>query len=223
MDSSGSVRHNYGDQKNFVKQMIASYKLDSESPVAGVVSFSHEAVHNIRLKDFKMKDLASFNNAVDDIPYLGKTSQIDKALKIARDELFTSENGARDNIPKVIFIIIDGTQTSDTDSEDPDLIADQLRETGILTFVVGVGYELTPAVLDRLAGGRNETVFYVSSFEGLNETLIDDMVARTCELIDGNFCSSSACLSTYGLQASSVKDYCTFTLDSFKRNYFLCL
>lgn len=188
IDSSWSVRVNYQNEKNFVKQMAASFKLDSEGPVAGVITFSADAYHNIKLKDFKMKDLASFNDAVDDMAYLASKTRIDKALKLARDEMFTTENGARDKVPKVLITVIDGTQTADTGAEDPNIIAEQLRQNGISTFFVGIGPEVTDAVLLRLAGGRNDTIFHVNTFDGLDQrSFVDAVLARTCEPIDGNF------------------------------------
>ena len=37
------------------------------------------------------------------IPLLGSSTRIDKALRLAHDELFAPENGGRANVPKVLI------------------------------------------------------------------------------------------------------------------------
>ena len=52
----------------------------------------------------------SFTDAVNKIPHMGYTTRIDLALKLAKAELFERANGGRDDVPKVLIVITDGSQ-----------------------------------------------------------------------------------------------------------------
>ena len=70
---------------------------------------------------------------------MGYTTRIDRALRQAQKEFFTAANGGRKNIPKIIILLTDGTQSEDDDAEDPAKIAKELRGAGMSTIVVGIG------------------------------------------------------------------------------------
>ena len=82
-------------------------------------------------------DINSFTDAVRKIPLMGSTTRIDKALRLAQKELFATENGGRANLPKILILLTDGTQTAGQDAQDPGDIADEIRKSGIHTIVIG--------------------------------------------------------------------------------------
>ena len=101
-------------------------------------SFSYFTEHSIKMKDFN--DLVTFSTAVDNIPLMGSTTRIDKALRLAQNELFAPENGARGkDVPKILIQLTDGKQTSAVDAEDPGKVADELRAMGVIVVVIGIG------------------------------------------------------------------------------------
>ena len=79
LDSSGSLRNNYQDEKNFLKNLAGAFGVSSNGSRAGVVTFSYYAEHSIKLNDFN--NVESFNRAVDSIPLMGSTTRIDRALR----------------------------------------------------------------------------------------------------------------------------------------------
>ena len=66
-------------------------------------------------------DIASFDAAVDAIPLMGFQTRIDRALRLAQKELFAEENGGRENVPEILIVLTDGTQTAAKDAEDPGM------------------------------------------------------------------------------------------------------
>ena len=52
-----------------------------------------------------------FGEAVDKIPLMGSTTRIDRALRMTQNEMFSSANGGRDGVPKILILLTDGTQT----------------------------------------------------------------------------------------------------------------
>ena len=53
--------------------------------------------------------------------------------------MFTAQNGARVQTPKILVLLTDGSQTNDKDAEDPSMIAEEMRSHGIALLVVGIG------------------------------------------------------------------------------------
>ena len=172
LDSSGSLRNEYNKEKKFLKELAAAFGI-SPSPDgnrAGVVTFSHDVEHSIKLKDHK--NIYSFNAAVDAIPLMGSTTRIDRALRLTQRELFAPENGARPGIVKILILLTDGSQTADNDAEDPGDIAEEIRKSGVSILVVGVGSGVDKKELDHMAGGKGKA-FTAISFDELIGKLND--------------------------------------------------
>ena len=178
MDSSGSLRNEYHKEKEFLKIVAASFNLGPDGSRAGVITFSHNAEHSIKMKDHT--DIASFDAAVDAIPLMGKTTRIDKALRLAQKELFAPENGGRPNVPEILILLTDATQTAAADAEEPGNIAEELRAAGVHTIVIGIGTGIDLHELDHMAGGDGKA-FFAKTFDDLRgEEFINKLAEETC-------------------------------------------
>ena len=121
-------------------------------------------------------------NAIDHIPLMGQTTRIDRAFRLVQSEMFAKENGGRENVPKLLILMTDGSQTEDLGAEDPADIADELRADGITVIVVGVGADVDPQELNFIAGGDDKT-FTVSSFDQLiNSDFTEKLTSATCDV-----------------------------------------
>lgn len=179
LDSSGSVRADYSKEKSLVKVVAASLGLSQQGSRAGVITYSEDAEYSIKMSD--NFDIASFSKAVDQIPLMGKTTRIDRALRLAQKVMFTQENGARDDVPDVLLFITDGTQTDGIDAEYPGYIADELRDEGVtIIIVIGVGRYVHFHELEHIAGGA-ENAFLAPSFEAiLSDNIMSALKERAC-------------------------------------------
>lgn len=164
LDSSGSLRTQYGKEKDFLKALAATFGVSSDDGRAGVVTFSHDSEHSIKLNDHT--SLGSFYQAVDNIPLMGHTTRIDKALRKTQSEMFTIANGGRPGAGKVLILLTDGSQTKDAGAEDPATVARELRQEGVRLLVVGIGKGVNPTELERIAGDKT-SVFTASTFDQL--------------------------------------------------------
>ena len=70
---------------------------------------------------------------------MSSVTRIDRALRQAQREFFTTANGGRQNIPKIIIMLTDGLQKQRKGVENPSEIAKEIRKDGIHTIVVGIG------------------------------------------------------------------------------------
>lgn len=208
LDSSGSLKNDYGKEKDFLKALAATFGISSVGGGrAGVVTFSHDSEHSIKLKDHT--SLTSFYEAVDKIALMGFTTRIDKALRMTQEEMFTIANGGRPGTGKLSILLTDGSQTKDAGAEDPAVVARELRQEGIRLLVVGIGKGVNPTELERIAGDKSK-VFIASSFdELLTRDFLNEVNSAGC--IAGNYISSGLYFFVF-LTYSCCASACLYTL-----------
>ena len=176
VDSSGSLRREYGKEKDFVKTLASHFNISPNGSRAGVITFSWHAEHSVKLKDHT--DAGSFLNAVDGLPLFGHTTRIDKALRMAKSDMFTAESGARAGVPKLIILLTDGSQTKDADAVDPGIIADEIRRMGIKLTVIGIGDRVDGKELLHMAGDASN-VYRAKSFDQLTSSSFIESVSKS--------------------------------------------
>ena len=151
--------------------MASIFGISSNESRVGVATFSYFSELSIKLSDHN--DISSFNKAVDKIPLMGSTTRIDKALRLARKELFSIANGGRAGATKLLILLTDGSQTRDAGAEDPGEIVDEFRADGINVLVVGIGNGVNPTELAQIAG-YPQNLYRSSSFD---EAIGDDFIS----------------------------------------------
>lgn len=176
MDSSGSLRKQFGLEKEFVKTLGSTFGISSDGSRVGVVTFSYDAKYSIKLSDHT--DINSFKTAVSNLPYMGYTTRIDKALEVVRDKVFLPANGGRSLVPKVVFVLTDGSQTKDFDAKNPSGISAQIREKyQALIFAIGIGRHANRAELTGITN-KESRVFLAKNFAQLRSTQFVSKIAR---------------------------------------------
>ena len=185
LDSSYSLLEDYQKEKDFVKQCAGKFGISKNGTHAAMIDFSLYAYLAVKLSYYT--DIPSFNNAVDSIPLIGYMTRIDLAMNVANKEMFSHENGGRDDASKVLILITDGTQSDDDDVTDPAAIAAEIRGRGIETFVVGVGDAINETELLSIAG-RSEHLFTADSFDDLiGSRVAEHIVNAACALDSDEF------------------------------------
>ena len=84
---------------------------------------------------------------------------------------------------KILILLTDGSQTDGLGAEDPSLIANELRKSGIHIVVVGIGKGIDIPELIGIAGERDH-VFTVATFEDL---LTKEFVGKVSKTTCGKF------------------------------------
>ncbi len=182
LDSSGSLKSQYGKEKQFIKSLAESFTIHETGSRAGVVTFSHEAELSIRLTDHK--NTKDFQNAVDNIGFFGYTTRIDKALLLAKKKLMSE---ARADLPKILILLTDGVQTAARDAIDPASIAEKIRELGIKLIVIGIGRGVNKKELTNIAGSQDD-VFIADDFDQLQSAaFLSKISTKACIKGKNNF------------------------------------
>ena len=73
LDSSGSLMNRYDEEKDLVKRLAGVFGVSEQGSRASVITYSTIAEQSIKFGEHK--DLASFNAAVDAIPFMGHTTR----------------------------------------------------------------------------------------------------------------------------------------------------
>ena len=179
LDSSGSLREQYPQIKSFIKRFASSLDISRDGVRVGVVTFSFYATLSIKFNDFT--DVAIFREAVEEIPLIGSTTRIDRALKVVNEDLFNESSGARKDVTKMLILLTDGSQTKGSDAVDPGKIAKVLRQRDIHIVSVGIGDEVDVDELTHITGDEDR-VYTVADFDELiTGRFIRKIVSKSCE------------------------------------------
>lgn len=179
VDSSRSIWQPYfTKQLNFVADVVAQLNVGPKQSHVGVISFSEGARVEMYLNELN-DDVPSMLNTIRMINFAaGGTTDTYEALRMAREEVFTKEKGARDDVPHLLVILTDGDSTVRSKTKYQ---ADLTRAAGIQVFVVGIGHYLDPEQLAEVATENNDYyVHTVASFENIYAAL-PFLINQTCQ------------------------------------------
>ena len=150
IDSSGSiVRAGFGNFqkiKDFVKDIVNGFNIGFDKTHVGALIFSSSVYIK---KVFGLDDhytKSGINSAIDKVIYPSGGTYTGKALRMAREKIYT-ESGDREDKPNVVIVITDGIAHDDV--EGP---ANQLRNLPAAIFAIGVGKIIDRAELEKMAG-----------------------------------------------------------------------
>ncbi|KAE8587533.1 hypothetical protein XENTR_v10022012 [Xenopus tropicalis] len=132
IDGSSNIgQRRFNLQKNFVARVSLLLGIGTEGPHVGVVQSSEVPKTEFLLKNFTSPRDVQF--AVKEISFRGGNSNTGKAIKHTAQSFFTTANGVRKGIPKVMVVFIDGWPSDNI--EEAGIVA---REFGINVFIVSV-------------------------------------------------------------------------------------
>ena len=182
MDASGSIGElDFQKERDFVKAVASAFNVSTSQTQLGLIDYSKEA--NLRIKFGDYRNLASFQAAVDAIPYQGNTTRIDKALQLAASDLFNPAAGARVGHTKIMIMLSDGVQTNDPDAKPLKEAVRPLRDRGVKVVAVGVGSHTDPLELEMLVE-RESDLFAVTDYADLLNKA-HEISKRTCDIAKG--------------------------------------
>ena len=121
--------------------------------------------------------MSFLKEAVGRLKFERGRTRIDKALEVARTEVFPY---ARPGVDQIAMVITDGVQTQEADTKDLREASAPLREAGVKILAIGIGNSTDPAEL-RLIVEKDEDVLLAKSFDHLLLKL-NSLIKKTCSL-----------------------------------------
>lgn len=176
LDSSFSMHKNQFEQQlKFVANVVDHFEIGKDHTEVGILTFNHDIRVEFNLDAFL--DKTKLKEAIMTIPYWGGGTDIGEALRYGRLEMFSKQNGGRNNAKKLIVVITDGQSNNQTKTESEARLA---RLSGIHIISVGVGNAPNDKELGRIASEPKEkSVFKVDNFDSL-DTIVDSLSEQTC-------------------------------------------
>jgi len=169
IDGSGSVGQWNWD---LITDFLVQYGNDhiSGDTRIGVVTFGNDASVEVSFTTGSYRE--SFAAAAANIPYRNENTNTAAGLRVAREQLFTYANGAREEVPDRLVLITDGYPTYEYAQTRPE--ADLCRAAGITVFTLGVGDEVNYEELLILAGNDSSRTGVVPDFNAVAEVFVDE-------------------------------------------------
>lgn len=178
VDASESVGlQNYQKLLEFVRKLAKTLQMSPSGSHASLVIFSETARVQIRLDDHE--DIREFIKALQEVPYLGKQTRIDKALRVASVGVFNSRAGMRAGARRVAVLLTEGHQTRTFDSIPLRYAVEPLRRRRVNVFAVGIGNDVRYDEL-RSVTNSDQNVFLVRTFQGLGQTA-EELSEKMCQ------------------------------------------
>ena len=181
MDSSGSIVNpnpqspesfpeNYDSLRAFIGHIIERLEIGENAFRVGLVRFSNKAETIFPLNYYYNKK--KMVGVVNNIPYVGGTTNTSGALRETLENQFKLENGDRPNAPNVAILITDGNPNVDELRTTSD--AEAVRRAGIYLMAIGITSGVSRSMLAALASCPQrdmDTVFLTPSFDTLSSDL----------------------------------------------------
>ena len=179
VDSSGSLANEYSKEKEFVNQMIHKLQLSPSGTHSALVLFSYSADLKIKFSDYQ--NVKDFQRAVQALPLMKSTTRIDKALKLAYNDMFNAANGMRPNVPKILVLLTDGEQTHDHDAILPSEAVKPFHKAGIKVIVIGIGSGVKQDELLTIVKSP-EDLYFAETFDELkSDSFVKNITDATCK------------------------------------------
>ncbi|CAF0984793.1 unnamed protein product [Brachionus calyciflorus] len=176
LDSSGSIKPVEFDQiKKSLIRIFDSLDVKDQELYAALINFSDKlTVSQFYVPNDEYKFL--LQNKIASMPYFGRSTSLESALKHARTQLFATDKGAL--TPKVVILFTDGIPNENLDQIRFE--TDQLKSDNVHLFVIGYGENLHHEALDVIASEPLDIYkLNVNEIKFLKEK-INDITISTC-------------------------------------------
>ena len=115
VDTSGSIsRKNFKLLLHFIRNLVNSFQVSEDHTHIAIIEYSTRASVQLRFNDLPGSKLTK-NNVLDIVNKLPRTrgyTFIDRALRLANEEVFTLKGGMRDDVRKVRWFACDINEVS---------------------------------------------------------------------------------------------------------------
>uniref|UniRef100_A0A673X5J4 Collagen alpha-1(XII) chain n=1 Tax=Salmo trutta TaxID=8032 RepID=A0A673X5J4_SALTR len=167
----------------FVFSMIGAFDVIHPGGMqVSFVQYSDSAKTEFKLNTYQ--DKGRTLAALQLVRYMGGNTKTGAALKHVGEKVFTSDNGMRKHVPKVLVVVTDGRSQDEVQKSASNLI-----HSGYSVFVVGVA-DVDMAELRNIGSKPSERhVFVVDDFDAFAKiqdnliTFICETATSTCPLI----------------------------------------
>lgn len=186
LDASGSIGETtFQLVRAFVTDTLEHFKLSADETNAGVIVYSTGPRLVIKLNEYY--NLGKFSRALAqrtpwpkpfNISWMNGYTRIDRALEMAKQELFNERNGDRRNVPNALIFLTDGEQKPKAPLGALEHYSKPLIKDNTRIFAVGFGKAVVSELRNISSSPQN-----VFSYQGGAEVLknaVGEIVTQLC-------------------------------------------
>lgn len=180
-----------------LKNLVQKFDITGDGTHVSLETFSKQATLHNKFNDeqYHGEDaiLELISNSVNN---LAQPTRLDKALRLAKDEMFKEASGQRPGVRSAMVLYTDGRSHPDTEDFYLDIVALKMR--GVRIIVVGIGPDARKPkyrqVLDYI-GGKN--LFFVDDYKSLDDATNDILTL---------ICPPDPCENSKGMDVAFIID-----------------
>ncbi|RLW13007.1 hypothetical protein DV515_00000503 [Chloebia gouldiae] len=202
VDGSWSIGDdNFNKIINFLYSTVGALdKIGPDGTQVAIIQFTDDPRTEFKLNAYKTKE--TLLEAIQHIAYKGGNTKTGKAIKHARENLFTGEAGMRRGIPKVLVVITDGRS-----QDDVNKVSREMQLDGFTFFAIGVADADYSELVNIGSKPSERHVFFVDDFDAFTKiedeliTFVCETASATCPLVvkDGNNFAGFKMMEMFGL------------------------
>ncbi|PFX33735.1 Collagen alpha-6(VI) chain [Stylophora pistillata] len=198
VDTTKSIRvENIPILTEALKHLVQEFEIGSDRTHVSLETFSSEATLHNKFNDEQYHSEDALLKLISDsINNLAQPTRLDKALVLAKEEMFTEESGMRPDARNAVVLYTDGRSHPDTEDFYLDIVALKMR--GVRIVVVGIGPDARKPkyhqVLDYIGGSH---LFFVDDYKNLDEAT---------HVIGNLICPPDPCENSKGMDVAFVID-----------------
>ncbi|CAG5118377.1 unnamed protein product, partial [Candidula unifasciata] len=175
LDASGSIgTANFSVMLNFLVDITRNFNLGPDGIQFASIVFGTDAQEVFDFTTYNNQ--ANLERGILSTPYIEGWTYTDKALRLAREQMFSRAKGSRPDVQKIAIVFTDGQSNNKTATQEQSTL---LKNSGVLVLSVGIGSGVDQAELQTIASVPGD-VFEVSDFNVLN-TIQKEVTNRTCQ------------------------------------------
>lgn len=133
-------------QLDFISDMLQRYEISRKATLIGAIMNQEQPSIAIKLGDALTRDF--FVRSLRAIQNENTGFDLNKALQIARTNLFSTDNGARFDVPKSLVVFVNGK--TDGDPSGLAMQAKALQQVGIKIILIGLKDDSDPNVFEDI-------------------------------------------------------------------------
>lgn len=176
IDGSGSITEpNFAIQRQFIKDLVASFQVGPTTARFGLVQFSTEGTGRQELS--LSGDSSAIVAAIDGLQQIRGVTDIEEGLTLGSTDL---QAAGRPGIPSVVILLTDGIHN---EPGDPIARADAIKAGGTPIFAVGVGDGIDPAELSRIASDPDGSFVFTAADFGSLGALVGSLSTNVCAAV----------------------------------------
>jgi len=179
VDRTRSIKYeNVPKLKAALEHLVKRFDISRDETHVSFATFARRAKLHNKFKDPPYQHAVAVQHLINTtIMRLGRRTRLDRAMKLAKERMFTPGNGLRDGV-KAMVLYTDGRSHPKTEDCYLDVVA--LKMQGVRVIVVGIGPDAQKPhhrlVLEEIAG---ENLVFVDDYASLDDHT-DDIVKLIC-------------------------------------------